>query len=249
MTHDLTGRTAVVTGAASGIGAETALVLARSGARVALLARREERISDLAGRITAEGGRALAVPADVTADLSGAVDAVHAGLGRVDLVVNNAGVLVQGAFAEGDPRDWDRMVDTNLKGVLNATRAFTADLVAAGADGVADLVNISSAGAHSVYPGFGVYTATKAAVSHLSAGLRAELGPLGVRVTTVEPGLVATEMLSEYTGNPDVPAEALAAHVPCLVPADVADLVAYAASRPEHVNLKQLVVMSTRQPG
>ncbi|MFI9005933.1 SDR family oxidoreductase [Actinosynnema sp. NPDC053489] len=248
MTYDLSGRTAVVTGAASGIGAEIALLLARSGAAVALVARRADRITDLAGRITAEGGTAVAVPADVTGDPTDLVDAVHAGVGRVDLVVNNAGVLVQGPFAESDPRDWDRMVDTNLKGVLAVSRAFTPDLVAAGAEGVADLVNISSAGAHSVHPGFGVYTATKAAVSHLSAGLRTELGPLGVRVTAVEPGLVATELLSEYTGNPDVPAEALATHVPCLLPADVADLVAYATSRPGHVNFKQLLVLSTRQP-
>ncbi|MGX7828849.1 SDR family oxidoreductase [Actinokineospora sp. 24-640] len=248
MTYILNGRTAVVTGAASGIGAEIAVVLARAGAHVALLSRRANRIADLADKIEADGGRAVAVAADVTGDLSAAVEAVHAALGRVDLVVNNAGVLSSGPFADSDPADWDRMIDTNFKGLCAVSKAFTPDLVAAGAEGAADLVNISSAGAHAVHPGFGVYSATKAAASHLSAGLRTELGPLGVRVTTVEPGLVATELLSEYTGNPDLPAEALAAHIPCLVPADVADLVAYAASRPKHVNLKQLVVMSTHQP-
>ena len=248
MTYDLNNRTAVVTGAASGIGAETALVLARSGARVALLARRAERVADLAEKIRAEGGQALAVAADVTKDLSGAVEAVHAGFGRVDLVVNNAGVMLGNPLTEGRDDEWDRMIDTNLKGLLNVTRVFTPDLVEAGREGAADLVNISSVAAHQTFPNYAVYTATKAAVTHLSANLRTELGALGVRVTNIEPGLVHSE-LPDHIDNPDVSADLTTWRdaVPPLAAADIADVVGFTTSRPKHVNLRQLVVLPTVQ--
>ncbi|MGM1058906.1 SDR family oxidoreductase [Saccharothrix sp. Mg75] len=248
MTYDLNNRTAVVTGAASGIGAEIALVLARSGARVALLARRADRVADLAGKIQAEGGQALAVAADVTRDLSGAVEAVHAAFGRVDLVVNNAGVMLANPLTEGRDDEWSRMIDTNLKGLLNVTKAFTSDLVQAGREGTADLVNISSVGAHQTFPTYAVYTATKAAVTHLSANLRTELGALGVRVTNVEPGLVHSE-LADHMDNPAVDAHLARwrEEVPPLDPADVGDVVGFATSRPKHVNLRQIVVLPTVQ--
>ncbi|NUT46432.1 MAG: SDR family oxidoreductase [Saccharothrix sp.] len=248
MTYDLNNRTAVVTGAASGIGAEIALVLARSGAKVALLARRADRLAELAGKITAEGGQALVVAADVTGDLAGAVEAVHTAFGRVDLVVNNAGVMLANPLTAGRDDEWHRMIDTNLKGLLNVTKAFTADLVAAGAEGVADLVNVSSIGAHLTFPNYAVYTATKAAVTHLSANLRTELGPLGVRVTNVEPGLVTSE-LADHMDNPDVDAHLAAwrVQVPPLNPADVGDVVGFATSRPKQVNLRQIMVLPTVQ--
>lgn len=248
MTYDLNNRTAVVTGAASGIGAEIALVLARSGAKVALLARRADRLTELAGKIAAEGGQALAVAADVTGDLTEAVEAIHTAFGRVDLVVNNAGVMLANPITEGRDDEWHRMIDTNVKGLLNVTRAFTGDLVAAGAEGTADLVNISSVGAHITFPNYGVYTATKAAVTHLSANLRTEFGPLGVRVTNVEPGLVNSE-LADHMDNPDVDAhlEAWREQVPPLNPADIGDVVGYATSRPKQVNLRQLIVLPTVQ--
>ncbi|MFI9011198.1 SDR family oxidoreductase [Actinosynnema sp. NPDC053489] len=248
MTYDLNNRTAVVTGAASGIGTEIALVLARSGAKVALLARRADRLADLADKIAAEGGQALAVSADVTGDLTAAVDAIHGAFGPVDLVVNNAGVMLANPLTEGRDDEWHRMIDTNLKGLLNVTKAFTADLVAAGASGTADLVNISSIGAHLTFPNYAVYTATKAAVTHLSANLRTELGPLGVRVTNVEPGLVTSE-LADHMDNPEVDAHLAAwrEEVPPLNPADVGDVVGFAASRPKHVNLRQIMVLPTLQ--
>jgi NADP-dependent 3-hydroxy acid dehydrogenase YdfG len=248
MTYDLNDRTAVVTGAASGIGAEIALVLARSGAKVALLARRADRLTELADKITAEGGRALAVSADVTGDLTEAVETIHTAFGRVDLVVNNAGVMLANPITEGRDDEWHRMIDTNLKGLLNVTRAFTNDLVEAGASGTADLVNISSVGAHLTFPNYGVYTATKAAVTHLSANLRTEFGPLGVRVTNVEPGLVESE-LADHMDNPDVDAHLAAwrEQVPPLSPADIGDVVGFATSRPKQVNLRQLVVLPTVQ--
>jgi NADP-dependent 3-hydroxy acid dehydrogenase YdfG len=248
MTYDLNNRTAVVTGAASGIGAEIALVLARSGAKVALLARRAERLQDLADKIAAEGGQALAVAADVTGDLTGAVEAVHAAFGRVDLVVNNAGVMLANPITEGRDDEWHRMIDTNLKGLLNVTKAFTADLVEAGATGTADLVNISSIGAHLTFPNYAVYTATKAAVTHLSANLRTELGPQGVRVTNVEPGLVHSE-LADHIDNADVSASLAQWReaMPPLNPADIGDVVGFATSRPKQVNLRQIMVLPTVQ--
>ncbi|MEJ2857418.1 MULTISPECIES: SDR family oxidoreductase [unclassified Saccharothrix] len=249
MTYDLTNRTAVVTGAASGIGAEIALVLARSGARVALLARRGDRLADIADKIKAEGGQALAVTADVTGDLTATAAAVQDAFGRVDLVVNNAGVMLANPIDAGRTDEWRRMIDTNITGVLNVVHAFTKDLTAAAAEGgTADLVNISSVGAHLTFPNFSVYTATKAAVTHLSANLRTEFGPLGVRVTNVEPGLTESELAS-HVDNTQVVDELTAWFdgVGRLTAAEVADVVAYATSRARHVNLRQIMVLPTKQ--
>ncbi|MBB5956070.1 NADP-dependent 3-hydroxy acid dehydrogenase YdfG [Saccharothrix tamanrassetensis] len=248
MTYDLTNRTAVVTGAASGIGAEIALVLARSGARVALLARRTERLTALADRIVAEGGQGFAVTADVTKDLSDAVRAVHDTYGRVDLVVNNAGVMLANPIAAGRTDEWSRMIDTNISGVLNVIDAFSGDLIEAAGSGPSDLVNISSVGAHLTFPNFAVYTATKAAVTHLSANLRAELGPLDVRVTNVEPGFTESE-LAEHIGNAAIrdAVDGWFDGVGRLTSAEVADVVGYATSRAKHVNLRQIMVLPTRQ--
>ncbi|MEU6155505.1 SDR family oxidoreductase [Actinosynnema sp. NPDC047251] len=248
MTYDLTNRTAVVTGAASGIGAEIALLLARSGARVALLSRRADRLEDLADKINAAGGQALAVAADVTQDLTDAVAAVHDAFGRVDVVVNNAGVMLANPITNGRADEWARMIDTNIGGVLNVTSAFTEDLIEAAKTGPADLVNISSVGAHLTFPNFAVYTATKAAVTHLSANLRTELGPKDVRITNVEPGFTESE-LAGHIDNPEVQRDldTWFDGVGRLTSAEVADVVAYATSRPQHVNLRQIMVLPTRQ--
>lgn len=161
----LATRTAVVTGAASGMGEATARLLAAGGARVALLARRTERLDALAAEITAAGGRALAVTTDLTdqASVDAAVKTVHDAYGPVDLVVNNAGVMLPNPVADGRLDEWTRMIDTNLTGVLRIIRAFTADLVAAADEGrTADLVNVSSIASHVVFPDYAVYGATKA---------------------------------------------------------------------------------------
>ncbi|MFF9626812.1 SDR family oxidoreductase [Streptomyces griseosporeus] len=249
--ENLSGRTAVVTGAASGIGEAVAVALAEGGARVVLLARRAERLEEVAQKIRAGGGEALAVTADVTDDASvdRAAAAVRDAYGRVDLVVNNAGVMLPNPIEDGRIDEWQRMIDTNVLGVLRVIRAFTGDLVATAAEGgTADLVNVSSIGAHAVFPDYAVYGATKAAVTHLSALLRAELGPKDVRVTNVEPGLTETELKDhldsrELATQLDGMFEAIGG----LGAADVADVVAYATSRPRHVNLRQIVVLPTRQ--
>jgi NADP-dependent 3-hydroxy acid dehydrogenase YdfG len=248
---NLTTRTAVVTGAASGMGEEIARLLARSGARVALLSRREDRLTTLADKIAADGGQALVVPVDVTstASVDEAAARIHAAYGQVDLVVNSAGVMLANAVVDGRADEWDRMIDTNLTGALRIIRAFVPDLVAvAAAGGTADLVNISSIGAHLTFPKFGVYSATKAALTHLSASLRTELGPLDVRVTNIEPGVVRTELADHLD---DAESTALVEHMwssfGTLSSEEIADLVGYITSRARHVNLRQVMVLPTRQ--
>ncbi|MGV9879046.1 SDR family oxidoreductase [Streptomyces sp. NPDC003006] len=247
----LEGRTAIVTGAASGIGEATARLLAGQGARVVLLARRAERLAELAGKIEADGGTALAVAADVTdqASVDAAAERVRAAFGRVDLVVNAAGVMFPNPVAEGRADEWQRMLDTNVAGALRIIRAFTPDLIAVAEEGgTADLVNISSVAAHLAFPHYAVYGATKAALTYLSESLRTEFGPRDVRVTNVEPGLTETELRGhidneELSGQLD----GMFGAIGSLASDDVADLIAYAASRPRHVNLRQLIVLPTRQ--
>ncbi|MEU0395089.1 SDR family oxidoreductase [Streptomyces sp. NPDC006208] len=252
MTYDsLAGRTAVVTGAASGIGAATARLLAAHGARVALLARRTERLGELAEKITAEGGSALAVTADVTDDASvtAAVASVHSAYGPADLLVNNAGVMLPNPLDDGRIDEWQQMIDTNVTGALRIIRAFTGDLVAAAADGrAADLVNISSIGAHITFPNYAVYGATKAALTYLSQSLRGELGPRDVRVTNIEPGFTGSE-LRDHIDNPELSGQldTMVQEVGLLSSDDIADLIAYTTSRARHVNLRQAVVLPTRQ--
>lgn len=249
--ENLTGRTAVVTGAASGIGEAVALLLARHGARVVLLARRGQRLDELAAKITADGGAALAVVADVTDDVSvaAAAERIHEAYGAVDLVVNNAGVMLGNPVEAGRLDEWQRMLDTNVTGVLRVIRAFTGDLLAAAEDGRgADLVNISSVGAHLAFPNYAVYGATKAAITHLSQCLRTEFGPRDVRVTNIEPGFVESE-LRLHTDNPGLSQQVddMVQAVGTLSAEELADVVAYATSRPRHVNLRQIVALPTRQ--
>ena len=252
MSYDtLVGRTAVVTGAASGMGQATARLLAAHGVRVALLARRAERLTELAAKIEADGGQAMAVTADITdqASVDAAVERVHAGYGRVDLVVNSAGVMLPNPVTDGRADEWQRMLDTNVTGALRVIRAFTPDLIAVAQDGrTADLVNISSIGAHIAFPNYAVYGATKAALTYLSESLRTELGPRDVRITNIEPGLTSTELgdhidNAELSGQLDGMFHALIG----LSADDIADLIAFTTSRPRHVNLRQAIVLPTRQ--
>ncbi|HUR05821.1 MAG TPA: SDR family oxidoreductase [Nonomuraea sp.] len=247
----LQGRTAVVTGAASGMGAATARLLAAQGARVALLSRRQDRLTELAEKIAADGGQALAVPVDVTADDSVAAAAarVHDTYGLVDLVVNSAGTMLPNPIDVDRSDEWAQMIDTNISGVLRIIRVFRGDLLAAAAEGrTADLVNISSIGAHVQFPNYAVYGATKAAVTQLSASLRTEFGPRDVRVTNIEPGLTDTE-LGGHIDNPELTAQLgqMFDVIGSLSADEIADLIAYTVSRPRHVNLRQIIVLPTRQ--
>ena len=247
MTNDtslpLSGRVAVVTGATSGIGAATARRLADDGAAVAVIGRRADRLREIPGT--------LAVPTDVSdpAALERAAETIRAALGPVDLVVANAGAMLAAPYESASPGEWDRMLDVNVRGLLWTGRAFATDLIAAAADGrPADLVHVGSIGAHEVFPGYAVYGATKAAVAHLTRNLRAELGPRGVRVKTIEPGLVATELGDDMAdaGNREALGE-MRAQIGPLPPEDVAATIAFAVALPPRVNVAELIVLPTAQ--
>ncbi|WP_194836067.1 SDR family oxidoreductase [Nocardia sp. XZ_19_369] len=248
MTNNLTGRVAVVTGASSGIGAATAQRLAADGAKVALLGRRKDRLEKLAAEI---GGEVLAVAADVSVQESvlDAAATVRAAFGPVDLVVANAGVMLAAPFESAHTDEWDQMVGTNINGLLYTGMAFIDDLLAAAGNGErADLVHVGSIGGHMVFPNYGVYSATKAAVAHLTRNLRAEFGPRGVRVKNVEPGFVSTELgagmrdehqkdgLAEWRGQLET-----------LVSEDIADAIGYAVAAPTRVNVAEMIVVPTQQ--
>ncbi|MEU9685466.1 SDR family oxidoreductase [Amycolatopsis japonica] len=244
-------RVAVVTGASSGIGEAAARRLAASGAAVALVARRADRLETLAKEIERDGGTALVLAADVAdADAMRAAAAeVEAKLGRADLLFNNAGVMLAAPIDELATGDWQRMIDVNMTGLMNAIGAFVPQLVASAAEkGVADLVNTSSIGAQAVFPSFAVYVASKAYVTHLSKNLRADLGPKGVRVAAIEPGLVETELQGHVTDAGALEwLDGVRETLTWLKPADIAETVAFLTSLPARVNLQQVTVMPTAQ--
>ncbi|MFF7442861.1 SDR family oxidoreductase [Streptomyces sp. NPDC008122] len=247
----LSGRVAVVTGASSGIGEATAEHLAGLGARVVVMARREDRLVDLVARIEKDGGEALALPVDVTdrAAVRAAAERIATDLGGADLLFNNAGVMLPAPVEELATEQWQRQIDLNVTGLMNVIGAFTPQLVEAAASrGVADLINTSSIAAQNIFPNFAVYSATKAYVTHLSRHLRAELGAKNVRVSAVEPGIVGTELQSHVTD-----AGALAwledskETMEWLTPEDVARTVGFVASLPPRANLQQVTLMPTAQ--
>ncbi|MGW2689840.1 SDR family oxidoreductase [Streptomyces sp. NPDC001414] len=248
----LHGRVAVITGASSGIGEAAAEHLASLGAKVAVLARRADRLDELVTRISKDGGTAIAIPVDVTdvAAVQAAADCVEAELGGADLLFNNAGVMLPGPVEERHTDQWQRQIDLNISGLMNVIGAFTPQLVrAAGERGVADLINTSSSAAQNLYPTFAVYAATKAFVSHLSKHLRVELGPKNVRVSAIEPGIVGTELQSHVTdAGASAWLEGSKETIEWLQSVDIAQTVGFIASLPLRVNLPQVFIMPTAQP-
>jgi NADP-dependent 3-hydroxy acid dehydrogenase YdfG len=247
----LAGRVAVVSGASSGIGAATAVRLAELGAKVAVLARREDKLDSLVATITGSGGTAVAVPADVTDR-----DAVHAvaqrvadELGTADLVFNNAGVQLISPITDLRQDDWQRQIDLNVTGVMNVIGAFLPHLTAAAEAGKpADLITTSSIAATRILEKFSVYSGTKAYISHLTRLLRVELGRKNVRVATIEPGMVDTE-LPDHVTDPDASAlmADLVDQIDVLRSEDVAETVAFIAAVPRHVNLTEITILPTAQ--
>lgn len=242
----LEDRVAVVTGAGSGIGEATARLLAARGARVAVLGRRADRIAAVADDI---GG--VAVPTDVSdpEQVLAAVDRVTDSLGPADLVVANAGAMLASPFDEADPREWRRMLDVNVMGLLDTARGFLPGLAAAAATGRrADLVLVGSLGAHVVVPDFAVYFATKAAVRHLATNLRSEVGPRGIRVHTVEPGNTSTELGHDMASEPNrLALDAILEAAPPIPAEAVAETIAWATALPPALNVAELLVLPTVQ--
>ncbi|WP_442968042.1 SDR family NAD(P)-dependent oxidoreductase [Rhabdothermincola sp.] len=233
-------RLAVITGASSGIGAATATRLAQEGFEVVLGARRAERIERLASRI---GGRSH--PLDVTDDAS--VEAFCATLDRCDVLVNNAGGAIGlEPVEEADLADWQQMFDTNVLGVARMTRALLPALVASG-DG--HVVVVGSIAAHEPYPGGAGYNAAKFGVRAVVGVLRQELLGRPVRVTEIDPGMVETEFsLVRFRGDAERASRVYEGMTP-LTPEDVADCIAFAVTRPSHVNIDQMIVLARDQAG
>jgi NADP-dependent 3-hydroxy acid dehydrogenase YdfG len=246
MDADLSGRVVAITGASSGIGEATALACARAGAAVALAARRTDRIEDLAERIGGDGGRALAVTADVgEEDQAGAfVQRTHADLGRLDVLVNNAGVMLLGPIENAPTEEWRRMIHVNLFGVLYCTHAA---LPLMRQQGSGHIVNVSSVAGRVARVGSGVYNLTKWGVGAFSESLRQEMVPLGVRVTLIEPGAVATELPGH--NRPEV-LEVMAknfAGVTPLAAEDIATAILYAIGQPPNVAVNEILVRPAGQ--
>ncbi|OBI13244.1 oxidoreductase [Mycobacterium sp. E2327] len=243
---------ALVTGASSGIGAATAKALAAEGAAVALLARRADRLADLKAEIESVGGTALVVTADVTdaEGVSAAVQRTVAELGRLDTVVNNAGLMRSGPATEARLQDWDDMVAVNVQGVLYVTRAVLPHLVEAAGNsprGVADLVTISSTGGWVARPNTAVYSLTKFGVNAFSEGIRQELLGNRVRVGVVAPGTVDTEIFSHLPPPSREAVERQTAGMVKLRPEDIADAVLYMVTRDRRVAVNHMLVRAAEQ--
>jgi NADP-dependent 3-hydroxy acid dehydrogenase YdfG len=251
MANALDGTVALVTGASSGIGDATARSLAAHGAAVAVVARRRERLDALATEIESGGGRALAIEADVT-DQAQAIDAVEriaADLGRLDTVVNNAGVMLLGPIEGAPMEEWERMVALNVNGLLYVSHAALPHLARA-ADGdprrVADLINVSSVAGRRATAGSGVYNATKFAVNAFTEAMRQEFTERHIRISVVEPGAVETELTDHL--RPVIREQLRSGfEFERLAAADVADAIAYIVTRARHIAINELLIRPTEQ--
>jgi NADP-dependent 3-hydroxy acid dehydrogenase YdfG len=254
MTERLDGTVALVTGASSGIGEATARELAQRGAAVAIAARRKDRLDALAQEIERDGGSALAIEADVTdqEQVRRLVGETVDRLGRLDTVVNNAGVMLLGPIEGAPTEEWDRMIDLNLKGLLYVADAALPHLLQAAGEGprrVADLVNISSVAGRLARRNSGVYNLTKHGVGAFSESLRQEVTGRHVRVSLVEPGAVETELPSHIREEIRDQMMSRLSDIERLEAADIADAIAYIVTRPRRVAINELLIRPTEQEG
>jgi NADP-dependent 3-hydroxy acid dehydrogenase YdfG len=247
MAKNLTRRVALITGASSGIGAATAATLADAGARVALAARRASRLNELVERVRHSGGEAVAIQADVAEQASAErmVATTIERFGRLDILVNNAGVMFLAPFETAAPAEWRRMLDVNLLGLFYATSAALPHLKRGGGGHV---VNLSSVAGRVAFPTGAVYTATKFGVVGFSETLRRECLPWKLRVTIIEPGAVATELV-DHVSDPEAKKniEAWQAQMRQLQSEDIAAAILYAVSQPERVSANEILVRPTDQ--
>lgn len=245
MSNDNRGRVAVVTGASSGIGAATARALAADGYRVALLARRLDRITALADEL---GAGAIAVRADVT-DRDSVVAAgarVRDELGGADVLVNNAGVMLLGPFAAELRADYRQMIEVNLLGAITATEVFLDQLRDGAGERGGDIVNLSSVAGRTARPGNGVYAATKWGLNGWSESLRQELLP-DVRVTLIEPGVVATELPAHITHGETRHSVQQLYDQAEVTADDVAEIIAFVLSRPRRLAINEILLRPAGQ--
>jgi NADP-dependent 3-hydroxy acid dehydrogenase YdfG len=247
MSMDLSGRVALVTGASSGFGEAVALGLAKAGAKVALAARREDRLRDLAARIEAAGGEAQVIVADFTdeAQAQRAVRETEGRFGRLDILINNAGVMYLEPVATADLRRWRSMLELNVLGLIAATQAALPGMTAR-KDG--HIVNIASTAGHVSNPLAAAYSATKFGVVGFSESLRKEVHKDNIRVSVISPGMAATELrdhiaVESVQSALNKSAEAMRQ----LTAEDVADAILYAVSRPPHVMINEILMRSTDQ--
>jgi NADP-dependent 3-hydroxy acid dehydrogenase YdfG len=253
-TEDLSGTVALVTGASSGIGEATAVTLAQQGAAVAIAARRKDRLDDLAGRIEAAGGRALVLEADIT-DPGQAQEAVQrtvSDLGRLDTLINNAGVMLLGPAVDAPLDEWERMIAINVNGLLYCAHAALPHLLTAAADSprkVADIVNISSVAGRVARNGSGVYNLTKHGVGAFSESLRQEVTGRHVRVSLVEPGAVGTELRGHNRPEIQEQIEQRFGSIEILQSQDIADSIAFIVTRPWRMAINEVLIRPTEQEG
>jgi NADP-dependent 3-hydroxy acid dehydrogenase YdfG len=243
MTQGIENKVVVITGASSGNGAATARHLARHGAKLVLGARRLDQLQALAAELSL--GDDAAVQTDVTQydQVKHLVDHAVQAHGRIDVIINNAGLMPHSPLERGKIDDWERMIDVNLKGVLYGIAAALPHMIAQRSG---HIINVSSVAGHKVRPGSAVYAATKTAVRVISEGLRMEVKPYNIRTTVISPGAVATELADSVT-EPDI-AENVRKAMEIALPADsFATMVVFAMSQPEDVDVNEILFRPTRQ--
>jgi NADP-dependent 3-hydroxy acid dehydrogenase YdfG len=248
----LDGTVALITGASSGIGEATAEALAGAGAAVALVARRADRLHELSQRIADTGGRALAIAADVTEreQASRAVERTVTEFGRLDILINNAGMMLLGPIVDAPVGEWDQMLAVNVHGLLHCADAALPHLLRAAQQGpreIADMVNISSVAGRVARRGSGVYNLTKHGVGAFSESLRQEVAARHVRVSLVEPGATDTELSSH--NRPEVLAgiKDRFAGVERLQAQDIADAILYIVTRPRRAAINEILIRPSQQ--
>ena len=246
MSNSIEGKVVVITGASSGLGEATARLLSVQGATVVLGARRADRIQSLASELTNTGGQALAITTDVTQpdQVKRLVDTAVQKFHRVDVMLNNAGLMPHSPFERLKIDDWNQMIDVNIKGVLFGIAAALPHMQEQKAG---HIINVSSVAGHKIRPGGTVYAATKHAVRVISEGLRMEVKPSNIRTTIISPGAVATELVDRIT-EPDIRESVRKMSVEIALPADTfARMVAFVISQPDDVDVNEIVFRPTRQ--
>jgi len=244
--NNIEGKVIVITGASSGLGEAAARNLAAQGAKVVLGARRTDRIQSLADELNKKGSKALAVATDVTdyKQVKALVDAAVKTYGRIDVIINNAGLMPQSPLERLKIDEWDRMIDVNIKGVLYG---IAAALPYMKEQKSGHIINVSSVAGHKVRPGGAVYSATKHAVRVISEGLRQEVKPYNLRTTIISPGAVDTE-LPNTISEPDIAEGFKQFYKNYAIPADsFARAVVYAISQPDDVDINEILFRPTSQ--